>query len=46
MVSHRSVWDGIDALAGRHGLSVSALAKLAGLDPTAFNLSKRTSKDV
>jgi phage repressor protein C with HTH and peptisase S24 domain len=45
MVSHQVVWNGIDALARRHGLSVSALAKRAGLDPTAFNLSKRTSKD-
>lgn len=45
MVSHQVVWTGIDALARRHGLSVSALAKRAGLDPTAFNPSKRTSKD-
>jgi len=45
MLSHRAVWDGIDALAKRHGLSPSALAKLAGLDPTAFNPSKRVSKE-
>jgi len=45
MLSHRSIWDGIDSLARRHGVSVSALAKLAGLDATAFNLSKRVSKD-
>jgi len=45
MVSHERVWNGIDALARRHGLSVSALAKRAGLDSTAFNPSKRTSKD-
>lgn len=45
MLSHRAIWDGIDALARRHGLSVSALAKLAGLDATAFNVSKRISKD-
>jgi len=45
MLSHRAIWDGIDALARRHGLSVSALAKLAGLDATAFNVSKRVSKD-
>ncbi len=45
MFSHRALWDGIDALALRHGISVSALAKLAGLDATAFNVSKRVSKD-
>ncbi len=45
MLSHRAIWDGIDALARRQGLSVSALAKIAGLDPTAFNISKRVSKD-
>ncbi len=45
MLSHRAIWDGIDALARRHGHSVSALARIAGLDPTAFNVSKRISKD-
>jgi phage repressor protein C with HTH and peptisase S24 domain len=45
MFSHRTIWEGIDALARRRGLSVSGLAKAAGLDPTAFNPSKRTSKD-
>lgn len=45
MLSHRIIWDGIDALARRHGHSVSALARLAGLDATAFNVSKRVSKD-
>lgn len=45
MLSHRAIWEGIDALARRHGHSVSALAKLAGLDATAFNVSKRVSKD-
>jgi phage repressor protein C with HTH and peptisase S24 domain len=45
MLTHRAIWDGIDALARRHGHSVSALAKLAGLDATAFNVSKRISKD-
>lgn len=45
MLSHRSIWDGIDALARRHGHSVSALARIAGLDATAFNVSKRVSKD-
>jgi phage repressor protein C with HTH and peptisase S24 domain len=45
MFSHQAIWDGIDALAERHGISVSKLARLAGLDPTAFNRSKRVSRD-
>ena len=45
MLSHRTIWDAIDALADRHNLTASGLARLAGLDPTAFNLSKRQSKD-
>ncbi|ODT73196.1 MAG: DNA-binding protein [Pelagibacterium sp. SCN 63-23] len=45
MLTHRAIWDGIDTLARRHGHSVSALARLAGLDATAFNVSKRVSKD-
>jgi phage repressor protein C with HTH and peptisase S24 domain len=45
MLSHRAIWDGIDAIARRHGLSASGLARLAGLDATAFNPSKRTGKD-
>ncbi len=45
MLSHRAIWDALDALAERHNLSASKLARLAGLDPTAFNRSKRVSKD-
>lgn len=45
MLSHRAIWDGIDALAQRHGLTASGLARLAGLDATAFNKSKRVGKD-
>jgi phage repressor protein C with HTH and peptisase S24 domain len=45
MLSHRTIWEGIDAIAKRNGISVSALAKLAGLDATAFNPSKRVNKD-
>ncbi|MEO8883149.1 MAG: helix-turn-helix transcriptional regulator [Devosia sp.] len=45
MLSHRAIWEGVDSIARRHGLSASALAKLAGLDPTAFNPSKRVSRD-
>ena len=39
--NHESVWGAIDALAARHRLESSGLAKKAGLDPTAFNPSKR-----
>ncbi len=45
MLTHRAVWDAIDALAKRHDLSASGLARIAGLDATAFNRSKRISKD-
>jgi phage repressor protein C with HTH and peptisase S24 domain len=45
MLSHRAIWDAIDALATRHGFTPSGLAKVAGLDPTAFNKSKRVSRD-
>ncbi|WP_026379861.1 S24 family peptidase [Afifella pfennigii] len=43
--THSTVWGAIDALAKRHGLTASALARKAGLDPTAFNRSKRHSAD-
>jgi phage repressor protein C with HTH and peptisase S24 domain len=45
MLSHDRVWAAIDALAERHSLSVSGLARRAGLDSTAFNKSKRLSAD-
>ncbi len=45
MWNHESVWGAIDALAARHGLSPSGLAKRAGLDPTSFNVSKRHGAD-
>ncbi|WP_265516410.1 helix-turn-helix transcriptional regulator [Nitratireductor luteus] len=45
MLSHEKVWAAIDALAARHSLSVSGLARKAGLDSTAFNKSKRCSVD-
>ncbi len=45
MLSHSAIWDAIDALARRHGFTPSGLAKIAGLDSTAFNPSKRMSKD-
>jgi phage repressor protein C with HTH and peptisase S24 domain len=45
MLSHAQVWAAIDALAARHSLSASGLARKAGLDSTAFNKSKRLSAD-
>ena len=42
MLSHRQIWEGIDALAAAHGFSPSGLARRAGLDPTIFNRSKRS----
>lgn len=42
-LSHGHLWAGIDELARRHGFSASGLAKAAGLDPTAFNKSKRVT---
>lgn len=45
MWSHESVWAAIDALAERQRLSSSGLAKKSGLDPTAFNPSKRHGAD-
>ncbi|MAP96224.1 MAG: DNA-binding protein [Ponticaulis sp.] len=42
---HTDMWKGLDLLADRHGLSASALARAAGLDPTSFNKSKRQSRD-
>lgn len=44
-MQHGDIWRGIDLLAQRHGLSTSGLAKLAGLDATAFNKSKRLPRD-
>lgn len=43
MLTHGDIWRGIDRLAENAGISVSALARRAGLDSTAFNKSKRTS---
>ena len=41
MLSHAQIWAALDALGERYGLSASALARKAGLDPTTFNRSKR-----
>lgn len=45
MFTHKDIWRGIDRLADSFGYSPSGLAKQAGLDPTSFNKSKRTSPD-
>ncbi len=45
MLSHARIWSAIDRLAGRKRLSASGLARLAGLDPTTFNKSKRVAAD-
>lgn len=45
MLTHSQIWTALDRLAARAGLSPSGLAKKSGLDPTAFNLSKRHGAD-
>jgi len=42
---HKRLWDALDALAARYGLSSSALAKASGLDATTFNKSKRVGPE-
>jgi len=44
MLTHADVWAALDALAARNGLSASGLARQAGLDPTTFNPSKRSTR--
>jgi phage repressor protein C with HTH and peptisase S24 domain len=44
-IKHQDIWRAIDLLAEIHGLSASGLARLAGLDPTSFNPSKRATSD-
>ena len=45
MLTHAQIWNAIDTLAARHGLSASGLARKAGLDATTFNKSKRVTGD-
>ena len=45
MLTHAQIWMALDRLAARSGLTSSGLAKKAGLDPTTFNKSKRTTPD-
>lgn len=44
-LSHSHIWAAIDALASRLGTTPSGLARMAGLDPTSFNKSKRQYQD-
>ncbi len=45
MLKHADIWAAIDHLARDHGLTASALARRAGLDPTTFNKSKRVTRE-
>jgi phage repressor protein C with HTH and peptisase S24 domain len=45
MLTHDTIWLAIDRLAQSAGYSTSGLAKKSGLDPTAFNRSKRIGPD-
>ncbi|MBJ3777734.1 S24 family peptidase [Acuticoccus mangrovi] len=45
MLAHEEVWNAIDSLADRNGMSPSGLARRSGLDPTTFNKSKRFAPD-
>jgi phage repressor protein C with HTH and peptisase S24 domain len=44
-LTHDQIWEAIDALAEKYGLSASGLAKKAGLDATSFNKSKRMTAE-
>jgi phage repressor protein C with HTH and peptisase S24 domain len=45
MFAQEDLWQAIDLLAERAGLSTSGLARKAGLDATSLNPSKRVSPD-
>lgn len=45
MLSHDKIWTAIDRLAESRQMTASGLARRAGLDPTAFNKSKRLGPD-
>ena len=44
-MKYETIWNSVDKLARSKGLSPSGLAKLAGLDATTFNKSKRIRPD-
>lgn len=43
-MTHSELWEAVDTVAANLGLTRSGLAKECGLDPTAFNKSKRWTK--
>lgn len=45
MLRHRDIWRALDALAKHRGMTPSGLARRSGLDPTAFNKSKRVTAE-
>ena len=45
MLTHSDIWNAMDRLAAKSGLTASGLAKAAGLDPTTFNKSKRITPE-
>ncbi len=45
MLTHSDIWNAVDRLAAKSGLTASGLAKAAGLDPTTFNKSKRVTPE-
>jgi phage repressor protein C with HTH and peptisase S24 domain len=44
MLTHAEIWVAIDRIAAANGMTVSALARRSGLDPTSFNRSKRLTR--
>lgn len=44
-MDHQGLWRALDRLAASRGMTISALAQHAGLDPTVFNKSKRVAAD-
>ena len=44
-MKHEEIWRALDTLAAEKGLSTSGMARLAGLDSTTFNVSKRKLGD-
>jgi hypothetical protein len=45
MLTHKKLWQAIDQIAEKCGLTPSGLARKCGLDATTFNASKRISPD-